>query len=311
MAMALVLAATVAVAAAQDARADVVNTMFVSDVHIGEPNNTWARLASGMAYFRQSNPSASYLVYAGDTIMHNSVTEDGHADQYISSFIELARKQGFSLNNIVVAQGNNDGPHDQPLSPKWATAVAASGIVPVDAHSTLLSGSYYAKCLDNGLCAIVVNTDLEVYQSGDMAIDKARYKDRLSAAQLERVVRAKAEQKAWVVAKAKEFQSNGQPFFMVGHHPKLYDFFNVSGTFRGGIAGHLHVFLPTGFLASHLTVLPGYTISAYIRGFLQGSLRADSDIALRSPSHLVRYDAEHACFHPFGHSCSHSVTVLV
>merc|ERR1719291_984143 len=112
----------------------------------------------------------------------------------MTKFISLAQKHGFSVDNMFLAQGNNDGPHDQPLSPKWASAVAGSGVVPSDAHATCSSASYYAKCTSKGVRGIVVNTDLEVYGSGIADVeDKAVYNASLTTEQMLSITSAKED----------------------------------------------------------------------------------------------------------------------
>jgi len=286
-----------------------VDTLFISDLHVGDGKSTWSTVDAALANFRETNPSATYLVYAGDTIKHDSTIDDGEADQYISHFIMLATHHGFSVDNIFVAQGNNDGPHDQPLSPKWASAVAASGIVPAEEQSTCNNASYYAKCSSAGVCGIVVNTDLEVYGSGiEEAEDKAMFNASLTTSQVAAILQAKQDQQAWVKAKANEYHSKGRPFFMVGHHPQLSDFFGVPGSFQGGIAGHLHWFRPTGVHAAKLTLLPGYTGMGLTQGYVQGSLQGLINI---QRSNLVHYDYNKGCFFPDGGSCNPTDSVLV
>jgi predicted phosphodiesterase len=264
-----------------------VDTLFMSDVHVGDQHNTWGTVEAAFAKFRQDHPSAPYLVYTGDTIEHHSKTEDDKADQYISTFIALAEKHGFEKANMFLAQGNNDGPHDKPLSPKWASAVANSGVVPAAEQETCRSGSYYYKCASGGVCGMILNTDLEVYGSGnEEAEDKAHFNSSLSDEDMHVILKAKKDQQEWASAKAKAAGS----FFMLGHHPQLKHFFpkGASG-FQGGVAGHIHKFVATD--KHGLTLLPGYTEEAHTQGYCQGSAKGKLKLTSKNLVHFHGGDA--------------------
>jgi len=275
--------------------------MFLSDVHVGEYSNTWDAVEAAFKNFRGENPNARYLVYAGDSIKHGSASEEAKADQYIQTIINLAFKYGFPKENIYVAQGNNDGPHDHPFSSKWASAVANSGVVPDSDKSTCQSASYYSKCSAD-VCGLVINTDLEVYGTG-AEDDKLPFRGNLSDEEVQFIFDSKQDQHNWARAKVKYFMSSGKKFFMVGHHPELANFFDPSWAsqgFLGAIGGHIHTFYPTDSYKGKkmLTLLPGYTSHSSPHGYAQSSLLHQIHM---DRSVLVHYDyGKHRFYHDGG-----------
>lgn len=274
--------------------APAVDTMFLSDIHIGDNQyDTWELLDKTFADFRKSHPKSQYFVHTGDNIKHQSPTEDARADVYVNKLMEIAEKHGFTTSNMFIAQGNNDGPHDKPLSAKWASAVAKSGIVPHASLSTCQEGSYYKKCIlspkNTTFCALVINTDLEVYGSGDEAAeDKAKFNATLSAGHYEFLMQSKQGQRDWVKAQIKELGTTS--FFMIGHHPQLKNFFPKDNkAFKGGICGHTHVFEATSKHSSMLTVDPGW-LGAPGKGgtYLAGALEEHHIISLTKDNVVAR-----------------------
>lgn len=246
--------------------------------------------------------------------MHKSEDAENKADEYMKRFIQLAVQNGFQPSNMLLAQGNNDGPHDQPLSPKWADTVASSGVVPESDVANCKAASYYSKCLSNGVCAIVVNTDLEVYSTNDTdSEDKMIYRSDLAEGVYEHILHSRQEQQAWIAAKADELMKSGKSFFIMGHHPKITNLYNTSWAsrgFLGHLAGHLHMFYATGDYSPMETGLPGYTanfLSAHAYAF--GSI-AQKPIQITSDN-LVHYDSDKHCFYPAGGSCDGPVPVVV
>lgn len=271
---------------------------------MGEYSNTWSAVEAGFANFRKENPNAPFFVYAGDSIRHGSASEEAKADQYIQAIINLAFKYGFAKENVFVAQGNNDGPHDKPYSTKWAGAVSNSGVVPDSDKATCQSASYYSKCSGN-LCGIVINTDLEVYGTG-VEDDKLPFRGNLSDAQVQQIFDARKDQHDWAQVKATYFMNSGKKFFMVGHHPELANFFDPSWAskgFLGGIGGHIHTFYPTGSYKGKqmLTLLPGYTSHSSPHGYAQSTLSRQVSVGR---SVLVHYDYSKKCFYHEGGSCN-------